>query len=179
MAWVIVLLIKKGIWRFLAANVESLVESVKGNIDHKNLEYFHEFLRGYTDIFTNNIYATKDYTYHNLLGMIQNKDIVVVKADKGSSLVIMKKSDDVTKLDALIDDGIIKSAYVETSGNTLKELRRFQGFLYRSFHNYERYKDMQPDSNQPARLYGTAKTHTFGTLEDIVVAKLKFRPIID
>ena len=91
MAWVIVLLIKKGIWRFLAANVESLVEGVKGNINHKNLEYFHEFLRGYTDIFTNNIYATKDYTYHNLLGMIQNKDIVVVKADKGSSLVIMKK----------------------------------------------------------------------------------------
>ena len=118
MAWVIVLLIKKGIWKFLAANVESLVESVKGNIDHKNLEYFHEFLRGYTDIFTNNIYATKDYTYHNLLGMIQNKDIVVVKADKGSSLVIMKKSDDVTKLDAMIDDGVIKSAYVETSGNT-------------------------------------------------------------
>ena len=28
-------------------------------------------------------------------------------------------------------------------------------------------------------VYGTAKTHTFGTLEDIVVAKLKFRPIID
>ena len=165
--------------RFLAANMECLAESIKGNIDHKNSDHFHEFLCGYTDIFTNNIYATKDYTYHNLLGMIQNKDIVVVKADKGSSLVIMKKSDDVTKLDALIDDGIIKSAYVETSGNTLKELRRFQGFLYRSFHNYERYKDMQPDSNQPARLYGTAKTHKFETLEDITVANLKFRPIID
>ena len=53
--------------------MESLAESVKGSIDHKNLEHFHEFLRGYTDIFTNNIYATKDYTYHNLRGMIQNK----------------------------------------------------------------------------------------------------------
>ena len=51
---------------------------------------FHEFLRGYTDIFTNNIYATKHYTYHNLRGMIQNKDIVVVKGDKDSSVVIMK-----------------------------------------------------------------------------------------
>ena len=28
-------------------------------------------------------------------------------------------------------------------------------------------------------VYGTAKTHTFATLEDIIVAKLKFRPIID
>ena len=40
--------------------MESLADSVKGNIDHKNLEDFYEFLPGYTDIFTNNIYATKD-----------------------------------------------------------------------------------------------------------------------
>ena len=169
----------KDVRRFLAANMESLADSVKGNIDHKNLEHFHEFLRGYTDIFTNNIYATKDYTYHNLRGMIQNKDIVVVKGDKDSSVVIMKKSDYVTKLDTMIDDGIIKGTYVETTDNTLKELSRFQDFLYRNFHNYERYKDMKPDSNQPARLYGTAKTHKFETLEDITVANLKFRTIID
>ena len=38
---------------------------------------------------------------------------------------------------------------------------------------------MKLDSNQLARLYGTAKTHKFETLEDITVANLKFRPIID
>ena len=38
---------------------------------------------------------------------------------------------------------------------------------------------MKLDSNQPARLYGTAKTHKFETLKDITVANLKFRPIID
>ena len=59
--------------------MESLTDSIKGDVD---LEHFHEFLRGYTDIFTNNIYATSDYTYHNLRGMIQNKDIAVVKGDK-------------------------------------------------------------------------------------------------
>ena len=112
----------KDVWRFLAANIESLADSVKGNIDHKNLEHFHEFLRGYTDIFTNNIYSTKGYTYHNLRGIIQNKDIVVAKDDKDSSVVIMKKSDYVTKLDTMIDDGIIKGTYVETTDNTLKEL---------------------------------------------------------
>ena len=141
----------KDVPRFLAANIESLADCVKGNINHKNLEHFHEFLRGYTDTFTNKIYATKDYTYHNLHGMIQNNDIAVVKGDKDCSAVIMKKSDYVTKLDTMIDDGIMR-------GNTLKELSRFQDFLYRNFHNYERYKDMKPDSNQPARLYGTAKT---------------------
>ena len=36
----------KDTWRFLAANIESLADGVKGNIDHKDLEHFHEFLRG-------------------------------------------------------------------------------------------------------------------------------------
>ena len=70
--------------------MESLGDSIKGNIDHKDLDHFHEFLRGYTDVFINNIYATKDYTYHNVRGMIQNKDSVVVKGDKDSSVVLMK-----------------------------------------------------------------------------------------
>ena len=37
--------------------MESLANNVKGRVDHQNLQYFHEFLRGYTDIFTNNICA--------------------------------------------------------------------------------------------------------------------------
>ena len=105
----------------------SLAESVKSNINHKNLEYFHEFLHGYTDIFSNNIYATKDYTYHNLCGMIQNKDIVVVKGDKDSSVVTMKKSGYVTKLGTMIDDGIMKGTYIETTDNTLKKTIMISG----------------------------------------------------
>ena len=89
--------------------MESLADSVKGNIDRKNLEHFHEFLCGYTDIFTNNIYATKDYTYHNLRGMIENEDIAVAEGDTDYSVLIMKKSDYVTKLDTMIDDGIMKA----------------------------------------------------------------------
>ena len=111
--------------------------------------------------------------------MIQNKNIVVVKCDKDYSVVIMKKSDYISKLNTTIGDRIMKGTYVETTDNTLKELSRFQDFLYRNFHNYECYKDMKPDINQPAHLYGTAKTYKFETLEDITVANLKFRPIID
>ena len=37
---------------------------------------------------------------------------------------------------------------------------------------------MKPDSNQPVRLYGTAKTYKVETLEDISVANVKFRTII-
>ena len=35
----------------------------------------------YADIFINETYATIDYTYHNLHGMIQNKGILVAKGD--------------------------------------------------------------------------------------------------
>ena len=38
---------------------------------------------------------------------------------------------------------------------------------------------MIPESNQPAKLYATAKTHKFDNLKDINSNNLKFRPIID
>ena len=41
----------KDVQRFLAANMESLTDSIRGNIDHKNLEHFHEFLHGYTNFY--------------------------------------------------------------------------------------------------------------------------------
>ena len=74
----------------------------------------------------------------------------------------------------MIDDGIMKGTYIETTDNTLKELFRFQDFVYRNVRNYKPYKDIQPDSNQPARLYGTAKTHKFKNLKEITLANMKF-----
>ena len=59
-------------------------------------------------LYDNNIYVTKYYIYHNLRSMIQDKDIVVVKGNKDYSIVIMKRSDNVTKLETMIDDGIMK-----------------------------------------------------------------------
>ena len=68
----------ENIQRFQATNMESLADNVKGRVDHRNLEHFQEFLRGHTDIFINNIYVTKDYTYQSLRGLIQNKDICIM-----------------------------------------------------------------------------------------------------
>ena len=57
--------------------------------------------------------------------MIQNNDIIVTKGDKGSSMVLMEKSDYVTKLDVTIEDGIMEDTYIETTDNKLKELSLF------------------------------------------------------
>ena len=37
---------------------------------------------------------------------------------------------------------------------------------------------MRPVSNQPGRLYATAKTYKFNSLDEITVENLKFQPII-
>ena len=71
--------------------------------------------RSFTDICTNIIYAAKDDIYHNL----RDKDIIVVKGDKGFSIVTAKRSDYVTQLDAMINDGVMKGTYIETTDNML------------------------------------------------------------
>ncbi len=38
---------------------------------------------------------------------------------------------------------------------------------------------MRPVSNQPGRFFATAKTHKFNSVEDVTLADLKLRPIID
>ena len=38
---------------------------------------------------------------------------------------------------------------------------------------------MYPHSNQPAKLYGTAKTHKFKDIKEITKEQIKFRPITD
>ena len=38
---------------------------------------------------------------------------------------------------------------------------------------------MYPESNEPAKMYDMAKTHKFGSTDNIKLTKLKFRPIND
>ena len=79
----------------------------------------------------------------------------------------------------MIDDGIKNKMYEETANDTLKDLKNFPKFLLRNFKNYENYDDMRPVSNQPDKLYGTAKTNKFDNLKDITPQNRKCCPIID
>ena len=44
----------------LAVNMETVSHSAIKYVENNKVEDFHEFLRAYTDIFTKNIYATKN-----------------------------------------------------------------------------------------------------------------------
>ena len=50
---------------------------------------------------------------------------VVVKGDKESSIVIVKKPNYVAKLEIMIHGGFIKDTYMKTTDIMLKELSRF------------------------------------------------------
>ena len=158
--------------------MEHFAEKLDESIPNTEKENFHEFLRAYTDIFTKNIYKAKDDTFKNLKSIINDPNRVVISGDKDSSVVVMDKDDYVRKMTEMIDQGIIDGVYEETTDETLDDLKHFQDFLYRNFKKYEKYKKMYPSSHQPAKLYGTAKTHKFENNQQITVENLKFRPII-
>ena len=147
-------------------------------IDHEERENFHEFLRAYCDIFAKNIYNATDYTYSNLKKLIRDDNLAIISGDKDSSVIVMDKKDYINKMETMINLGIEKGVYVEAEDSTLKDLKRFQDFLYRNFKKYEKYKKMCTTANQPAQLYGTAKTHKFHNNNQISLDELKFRPII-
>ena len=48
------------------------------------MEYFHEYLQKIKNKFTQNIYHTKDDTYHQLGHLIQNNNIAFLSGDNDS-----------------------------------------------------------------------------------------------
>ena len=166
--------------KFLAANSETLAQRTSDSVEAHRLEKYHEFLRGYTDIFTKNVFQTKDYTHHNLKKSILEKDVVFMKGYKDSSVVILNKPDYIEKLENMVKEGI-EGTYTLTEDNTIKDLQNFKEFLKlkRNFKGYDKLDDMLPTSNQPASTYSTAKTHKFSSVDSVNINDLKFRPIID
>ena len=166
--------------KFLAANSETLAQRTSDSVEAHRLEKYHEFLRGYTDIFTKNVFQTKDYTHHNLKKSILEKDVVFMKGYKDSSVVILNKPDYIEKLENMVKEGI-EGTYTLTEDNTIKDLKNFKEFLKlkRNFKGYDKLDDMLPTSNQSARIYASAKTHKFSSVDSVNINDLKFRPIID
>ena len=58
---------------FSTAITEAVIEMIKNTINKEQAENFHEFMHGYTDIFTNNIFTKINYTYRNVTAMIRDK----------------------------------------------------------------------------------------------------------
>ena len=91
----------------------------------------------------------------------------------------MNKTDYITKIETMIEEGIKNGPYAETDDTTMQYLKRFQEVLHRNFKKYEHYNEIYPESNEPAKMCGAAETHNFDSTDNIKLIKLKFRPMID
>ena len=109
----------KHIKKDIATNMESLAYSASKQVDPSQLENFHEFLRGYTYIFSKNVLSTNDETYKDLKNLIRNSDIGILIGDKDSSVVVMKRSDYIEKLEGMIEEGVKKGTYKKLENNKI------------------------------------------------------------
>ena len=94
-------------------------------------------------------------------------------------MVLIDMVDYQDKLQKMVDDGIKNGIYKLADDNTLKDLKLFKSFLYRSFRKYKHCKEILSKSNHPGQVYVTAKTHKFIYIDEITIDNLKTtRPII-
>ena len=128
----------KNMRKFLAANFETLAQKTSDSVEAHRLEEYHDVLHGYTDLFTKNVFQTKDYTYHNLKNLIQEKDVVVMKSDEDPLVVILNKTDYIDKLENIVKEGIDKGTYTLTENDTIKDLKNFNEFLKGNFKGYDK-----------------------------------------
>ena len=141
-------------------------------------ETFHKFFRSFTNIISNNIYSEKDNTIKLLSPIIKNDKTVILAAYKESCITILNKSGKfkfnniIRKFNNFIKEGIRLDKHIETIDITHSGLKHFQDFLQRYFTKSEHCDLIRAVSNQPGRLFATAKMHTFPLSNDIAVENL-------
>ena len=59
---------------------------------------------------------------------------MILSGNKETFTVILNRTDHVINVNAMIDDGMSQGKYVATVGNTHKDLRYLQNFLYIHFY---------------------------------------------
>ena len=123
--------------------------------------------------------SKKDIKRHKILKELRrNKDIVILKPDKGNGVVVLNKSDYKTGLRKIIDDQT-KFKPLENDPTTQREakLQRFLRKLKTNGHLDDvTYSNIYPTGSQPARIYGQPKMHETHAPNCNIIPP--FRPII-
>ena len=81
----------------------------------------------------------------------------------------MNKQNNIQKLEDRVNESIKKGTYERSTETIKQDLETFQSFLCWNLKNQPSCDKMRPKSNQPARLYATAKTHKFNDLDEVTV----------
>ena len=100
--------------------------------------------------------------------LMKNNNLVISKPDKGSGMVILDRSDYVSKMMSLLSDEskFTKCGPSDTYDFTVKIesafQRRFRKLLKQKIINRETYNAIRPVGSQTPKMYGLPKTHKVG-----------------
>ena len=101
----------KYVKRNVAVEVVTLARFLDSHVTHSEKESFHEYLRSATNIITKNVYSDADSTYKSLSNLINNKNIVVLAADKETCTVILNGMAYQNKVNNIIMRVLLKGNY--------------------------------------------------------------------
>ena len=157
------------------AAFEDLFTQVSPHIDNRGqlLKFKNCLLNCYNDYVGNYFHSRRtDYyfsdkihrTIKNIQTRIDKYNLVIMKADKGNTVVIMYRDIYVEKMRVILND---ESKFVRVKEeDTLDRLSRFQNFFYRNFKQIlsdKEYKDIYPSAANIPVMYGLPKIHKAGS----------------
>ena len=125
---------------------------------HKFAEHAYNYYQKYDHKKEKNF---TDDEMHGLKELQRDKDIVILKADKGNCTVILRKTDYITELENMLQDRskfklLAEDPTIKRENKLIRhllELKR-KGAISEWF-----YDRVRPGGSQPARLYGLPKVH--------------------
>ena len=89
-----------------AVEFETLTTILDPFVNQSSKETFHEYLRSSTKVIANNVYQNSVNTFKSLNNLRNNRNIIVLSADKETCTVILNMTDYIKKVNAMIDAGI-------------------------------------------------------------------------
>ena len=130
----------------------------KERFKHKFAESAYSYAHQYNDKLEQNL-TTEEWK--GLLELKKDQSIVVLKADKGNCVVLLKKEDYVKDLENLLSD--TKKFKKLDSDPTVKREERLIRYLLqlkqKKAIDQQFHDKVRPSGSQPARLYGLPKVH--------------------
>ena len=137
---------------------ENILERVKIDVKKVAFSSFDNYS------FWDELNITKD-EFKALKKLSSNKDIIVQKADKGNSVVLVNKVDYIHRMKELLSDGSKFKKIDIKSGKEInfllqqeKRLIEFLKSIKKSV-TTELYKKLYPSGSQPGIMYGLSKIH--------------------
>ena len=161
------------------ASFESIYQSMKNRLlDKSNDNKLKSDLSHIAQLYVNSFRPShKDIKTHKVLkNLHKNKDIVILKPDKGNGVVVLNKLDYIKGINDIIND---KQKFKELSTDpTIDREGKLQHFLRelkkKGKIDKDIYSSIYPTGSQPALTYGLPKMHKINSPNEVP----PFRPIV-